>query len=599
MMFAVEVCSLPVTGGATGVAVAAAFLLVLGVIVARWVRASAGRMSIVAVVPLLLLGIGAASTQPSSTSCNSSTVTTTVPQVTTTVPGVTTTVPEVTTTVPGVTTTSTTLAPLNQNLILEIDTSLLPRVVNPPVSGESISAMDATGLVFELGLFGDGNLQVDWGDNTSSVTNCDECSYLLYRHTYATSGQYTITISGTLTGFGQEIDQNFFENPPVPLLGAEYLTAVTSFGDLGIESLSLAFFGSNNLIDVPAVLPATVTDLSGLFASASSFNDDISAWNTANVTSMALMFADLIGLFSDSTDSTEPSSAFNQSLSSWVTSSVTDMRGMFYGATSFDQSLSSWVTSSVTDMSGMFYGATSFDQSLSSWVTSKVTDMGGMFGGATSFDQSLSSWDTSKVTFMDSMFYGATSFDQSLSSWVTSSVTDMGGMFGGATSFDQSLSSWDTSKVTFMDSMFYGATSFDQSLSSWDTSKVTFMQWMFYGATSFNQSLSSWDTSSVTDMGSMFRDATSFNQSLSSWNVSLVTSMENMLDNSALSTANYDATLDGWVSRLVQIGVKLGAIGLSVTPSPSAGSRSRELLTTAPKNWIISDGSGSGCADCP
>jgi surface protein len=208
------------------------------------------------------------------------------------------------------------------------------------------------------------------------------------------------------------------------LLGAEYLTAVTSFGDLGIESLSLAFFGSNNLIDVPAVLPATVTDLSGLFASASSFNDDISAWNTANVTSMALMFADLIGLFSDSTDSTEPSSAFNQSLSSWVTSSVTDMSGMFAGASSF-------------------------------------------------------------------------------------------------------------------------------------------------------------------------------NQSLSSWNVSLVTSMENMLDNSALSTANYDATLDGWVSRLVQIGVKLGAIGLSVTPSPSAGSRSRELLTTAPKNWIISDGSGSGCADCP
>jgi surface protein len=320
-----------------------------------------------------------------------------------------------------VTTTSTTLAPLNQNLILEIDTSLLPRVVNPPVvdppvSGESISAMDATSLVFELGLFGVGNVQVDWGDNTSSVRDCDECPP--YRHTYATSGRYTITISGTLTGFGQPIDQNFFENPPVPLLGAEYLTAVTSFGDLGIESLSLAFFGSNNLIDVPAVLPATVTDLSGLFASASSFNDDISAWNTANVTSMALMFADLIGFFSDST---EPSSAFNQSLSSWVTSSVTDMSGMF-------------------------------------------------------------------------------------------------------------------------------------------------------------------------------ADASGFNQSLSSWNVSLVTSMENMLDNSALSTANYDATLIGWVSQPVQSGVKLGAIGLSVSPSPSAGSRSRELLTTDPENWNICDSSGSdGC----
>jgi surface protein len=377
MMFAVEVCSLPVTGGATGVAVAAAFLLVLGVIVARWVRASAGRMSVVAVVPLLLLGIGAASTQPSSTSCNSSTVTTTVPQVTTTVPGVT-------TTVPGVTTTSTTLAPLNQNLILEIEVE--------DIQVGSISALD-TEFVYELGLFGDVNVSIDWGDNTpaSVATTAGVVS-----HTYATVGQYTITVSGTLTGFGQEIDENFFYNPLVPLLGSVYLTAVTSFGDLGIESLSLAFFGSINLIDVPSVLPATVTDLSGLFASASSFNDDISAWNTANVTSMALMFADLIGLFSDSTDSTEPSSAFNQSLSSWVTSSVTDMSGMFAGASAFDQSLSSWDTGSVTDMSGMFAGASSFNQSLSSWNVSLVTSMEDMLDDAAlstaNYDATLDGW---------------------------------------------------------------------------------------------------------------------------------------------------------------------------------------------------------------
>jgi surface protein len=487
MMFAVEVCSLPVTGGATGVAVAAAFLLVLGVIVARWVRASAGRVSIVAVVPLLLLGIGAASTQPSSTSCNSSLVTTTVvPELTTTVPSVTTTVPEVT--APP---TTTTVVPVDPNLVLQIDTSM-----QPGVGGASVGPMECrypcvspTPGYFELGLLGDVNVSIDWGDNTpaSVATTAGVVS-----HTYATAGEYTIRVSGVLTGFGQEIDQNFFDNPPVPLLGAEYLTAVTSFGDLGIESLSLAFFGSINLIDVPSVLPATVTDLSGLFASASSFNDDISAWNTANVTSMALMFADLIWFFSDSL----AGSTFDQSLSSWVTSSVTDMSGMFAGASSFDQSLSSWVTSSVTDMSGMFYGATSFNQSLSSWVTSKVIYMSGMFDGATSFNQSLSSW-------------------------VTSSVTDMNGMFAGATSF---------------------------------------------------------------------------NQSLSSWNVSLVTDMENMLDSTALSTDNYDATLGGWVSRTVQSDVKLGAIGLSVTSSPSAGSRSRELLTTAPNNWIICDSSGSdGC----
>jgi surface protein len=146
-----------------------------------------------------------------------------------------------------------------------------------------------------------------------------------------------------------------------------------------------------------------------------------------------------------------------------------------------------------------------------------------------------------------------------------------------------------------MSGMFTYASSFDQSLSSWVTSKVTDMSGMFSYASSFDQSLSSWDTSKVIYMGSMFRDATSFNQSLSSWNVSLVTDMENMLDSTALSTANYDATLIGWVSRTVQSDVKLGAIGLLVTPSPSAGSRSRELLTTSPKNWIISDGSACLC----
>ena len=48
-------------------------------------------------------------------------------------------------------------------------------------------------------------------------------------------------------------------------------------------------------------------------------------------------------------------------------SSVTDMSGMFDGASSFDADLSSWDVSWVTDMSDMFRGATSFDQNLGNW----------------------------------------------------------------------------------------------------------------------------------------------------------------------------------------------------------------------------------------
>ena len=449
MMFAVEVCPLPTTGGATGVAVAALFLLVLGLIVARWVRASAGRVSIVAVVPILLLGIGAATTKSSLTSCDSSTVTTTVPLVTTTVPLVTTTVPLVTTTIPLVTTPPTTSAPVKSNLILQIDTALLPLVETGSVSTLG------TGFVYELGLFGVVNVHVDWGDGTVSNVNIAGP----FAHTYAISGQYTITVSGSLTGFGQV----FSEVPP--LVGAEFLKSVDSFGDLGIESLSLAFYGSNNLEDVPVVLPATVADL------------------------------------------------------------------------------------------------------------------GGMFNYAISFDQDLNRWDTSKVTEMSGMFENATSFNQPLNSWVTSSVTDMSFMFNYAESFDQDLNRWDTSKVTDMSVMFNGATSFDQDL-NWDTSKVTDMSYMFSGATSFDQDLN-WDTSKVIDMSYMFAGASSFNQSLGSWRIDLVSNMANMLFNSALSVANYDATLIGWEDGPKQLNVVLGATGLRFS---SFGANARQSLISS-SSW--------------
>jgi len=565
-MFAVEVCSLPVTGGATGVAVAAAFLLVLGVIVARWVRASAGRVSIVAVVPLLLLGIGAASTQPSSTSCNSSTVTTTVPSVT-----------APTTTVAP--TTTTTVVPVDPNLVLQINTSM-----QSGVGGASIGSMASSGSVsnlttyiFELGLFGDVNVSIDWGDSTpaSVATTAGVVS-----HTYATSGQYEIRVSGTLTGFGQ--DPNSYDDDE-PLIGAEYLTGVSSFGTLGLTSLAYAFYGAVNLVSVPSVLPSTVVSLEDTFWDADSFNDaNIGAWDTGNVTNMSWLF--------------EHADFFNQDISQWDTSSVIDMNNMFKDATSFNQPLNLWDTSKVTDMEDMFKGATSFNKPLNLWDTSRVTDMNYMFRDATSFNQDISDWDTSKVTDMRDMFNVATSFNQDISDWDTSKVTRMYSMFRDATSFNQPLNLWDTSSVTDIHSMFNGATSFNQDISDWDTSKVTRMSSMFSDASSFNQDISDWDTSKVTDMEDMFNGASAFNQSLGSWNISNVTDMTSMLNSTALSNANYAATLIGWANQTVKTNVVFGANGKSAGDSQgSAGCNAWMELEGNPNNWDITDSSSSGC----
>jgi hypothetical protein len=61
----------------------------------------------------------------------------------------------------------------------------------------------------------------------------------------------------------------------------------------------------------------------------------------------------------------------------------------------------------------------------------------------------------------------------------------------------------------------------------------------------------------------MFEGATAFNQSLGDWDISMVGDMEYMLDNSALSVANYDATLHGWAdNEPKQSNVALGAAGL-------------------------------------
>ena len=138
--------------------------------------------------------------------------------------------------------------------------------------------------------------------------------------------------------------------------------------------------------------------------------------------------------------------------------------------------------------------------------------------------------------------------------------------------------------ITNVSNMFYSCFSFNGDISGWNTSNVTNMTFMFIGAYSFNQNIGGWNTSNVTNMTHMFIGANSFNQYIGGWNVSNVTNMFRMLNGAGLSINNYNALLNGWAAQTVQPNVLLTAEGKIYTPAGLVG---RNILTSAPNNWII------------
>ncbi len=309
------------------------------------------------------------------------------------------------------------------------------------------------------------------------------------------------------------------------------------------------------------ICTSLVTDMSSLFRGKTTFNQDISSWDTIRVTTMQSMFKGAIAFNQDISswetsvvtsmqDMFQNAIAFNQDISSWDTRQVTTMQNMFSGARAFNQDIGDWNVAGVIDMGGMFSGATAFNQDLGDWIVSSVTNMSGLFNRATSFNQDIGSWNVSRVTNMAEMFSGATAFNQDISSWDTRQVTTMRYMFSGARAFNQDISSWDTRQVTTMQNMFSGASAFNQDISSWDTRQVTTMRYMFSGARAFNQDLGDWIVSSVTNMSGLFNWATSFNQDIGSWNVSRVTNMDEMF--SGATAFNQD--IGSWnVSRVTNM----------------------------------------------
>jgi surface protein len=524
-----------------------------------------------------------------------------------------------------------------QNVKAAVDPNVFLSIWDTRRISDGSSASDQVKLPLEFGRVYD--FMVSWGDDTNdTITSWDQAAVT---HTYSSPGVYTINFTGIINGwrFNNEGDRlkiseiqqwgalrlgnngsNFYgcKNMRLTTTDTLDLTGTTTLHQTFLGCSSLGSSGNLNAWDV-----SNVSDMSGMFLEASSFNQSLASWNVSSVTNMNGMFSGAssfnypleswnVSNVLDIGDMFSGASLFNQSLESWNVSSVMWMPCVFMYSESFNHPLASWDVSNVVDMAYMFYYAVLFNQSLASWDVSRVTSMWCMFYGASSFNHPLNVWDISNVIYTGYMFYGTSTFNYPLDSWDVSNVQDMSymfaqaslfnhplnvwdvsnvlemrSMFAGASSFNYPLDTWDVSSISDMSNMFKGASSFNQPLVSWDVSNVQDMSYLFNGASSFNQPLNSWDVSNVMDMGYMFTFATSFNQLLSTWDISNVTDMRNMLYGVDLSTVFYDDMLVSWSQLPLQSGVTFHAGNAQF--SPGAAETARQWIIDM-FGWRISDG---------
>ena len=278
------------------------------------------------------------------------------------------------------------------------------------------------------------------------------------------------------------------------------------------------------------------------FYNTHSFNQDISSWNSGQITNMAFMFNNSLN--------------FNTDLGQWDVRNVVNFQSMFDNANKFNQDISNWETVSATNMNGMFCNTNEFDQNINTnmdkWNTSKVTSMERMFKN-TNFNGNISDWDVSKVGTLREMFDNANNFNQDISNWETVSATNMNGMFCNTNEFDQNINTnmdkWNTSKVTSMERMFKN-TNFNGNISDWDVSKVGTLREMFDNANNFNQDISNWSMKSAGDIVNMFRYANKFNcggQSMINWLEDCVIN-SNLKDFTGLfdGATSFNSSLKNW-----------------------------------------------------
>jgi surface protein len=202
---------------------------------------------------------------------------------------------------------------------------------------------------------------IDWGDGFVSAN-----TFANRTHTYSGSGTWTITITGTITGWATT-------NAPTE---NNKLLEIKQWNNVrNVFGQSASFSGCSNLV----LTGVTDTyDFNGISNTTSMF---------ANCTSITTI----------------------NNISSWNLSGITNLGNMFNGCINFNDDITTWDVSNVTSLSNMLYSASSFNQDLGSWDVSNVSGFGDFMAycgiSTLNYDNTLIGW--SSLTLGTSRYFGA------------------------------------------------------------------------------------------------------------------------------------------------------------------------------------------------
>ena len=371
-----------------------------------------------------------------------------------------------------------------------------------------------------------------------------------------------------------------------------------------------------------------VTSMQSTFEGATNFNDDISNWETGSTTNMTNLLADATN--------------FNQDISDWDVGQVTESEGILEN-TDLDPSNAESINDGWSSQPGVDPGLVEeveeAEEAAAPTAPSYASQTGGDRAdtvnvaenntGILDLDAS-SSWapdnmsaliaegsmvkyvlephpnapgdlDKFKLTSTtitdnpDLLFKTAPDFENPTDSSYGGTNTYyvrvkayIDGAEGGYSSYSGFTPSGTAQLKAALDAWIANtanATAQYGHISTWNISQITSFQSLLFNKSTFNEDISMWDVSNVNNFNDSFYGTSSFNQNLGNWDMSSISNASNMLDNSGLSNANWDATLNGWNNTIPSTGTAYARIGALNLNRTSASNTAYNAITS--RGWEI------------